>query len=765
MSSKVILTGAYLLVALIASVLLALFTYLQPGDVQVPSIDTSWAFGLNYAFKHQLVMGKDIYFTFGPLGFLEHTAPISLVMLDASSNFWFTCSIISYFLILVLCRETARTRWHLVLHWALALILIFFANDHIQRMLVIAYTCVFLHWRTSNILYLLAMSMTTVLGFMIKFSYGAALFALYIPYLLFVFLRDKQWRHLLFGALTLPVFYLLIWYYLYHETTGAIEYLKGGLEFSQGSISAMALNPPNHWLAITGFYLAFCCGVFITAHDYRKAWILMPFCFLGPLFIWSKYSFGREESWHLTYLISYVFYLGLIWLIAIEALSRKIACMVTIFLCFFCYKFMALTATQNTLFLPRLVYFAPETFPYRWKKDRVELIKLIRAESSKVLAPVLLDQELLDVIDKGTVDIYPWETVIAEANKLKWVPRPIFQSYISYTPFLDQKNLDFYNSEKAPDFIIWHYHSFQDIDNRYVFSSDPLTLQGILQHYHPVLCKGFFCVWRHEQKNQLSIHVSAAVTETAWNTWIPVPPSTGADVIRAHIQAKRTLRGRLNMAIWKEGGIEVDYRLKNGAIKTHTAVLDNAISGLWVSPYLADGITNHHLEVTHKAQFEDILRSQPAEGYIENAEPVAQGLHVAGWGFVPTKTSQTQRMRLLFTNDDHAYIVTLQNHIRNGMSEHFGTVGVVDLNTCGIDETIDTHQMVTGKYRLTLIIDNEGETRVLEQKPPVEIEITNPTGLADNVEAIRLRTTRPWAFQPTFQLHWSDMTFVDGKPW
>jgi len=766
----------YKFAALIASVLLALFTYLQPGIVLAPGIDSSWAYGLNYAYQHQLTMGKDIYFTFGPLGFLAHTVPLTSSLLAISSNFWFACSIISNFFLLLLCRDAAPTKWHVVLNIGLAILLIVYSSDHIQRLLMIVYVGVFLHWRTRHLFYLLLMSVATVICLMIKFSYGTVALALYIPYLLTMLppalttrdLHNKKIYHVLLGLAALPVVYLCLWFYIYHSLAGTLGYIKGGLEFSQGSISAMASNPDNNWLAIAVFFAAFGCGIVILQHsqkpELRSNWLNLPLCFLGPLFIWSKYAFGREDSGHLAYLMSFVFYLGIVWLISIEALVHKLACALMIVLCFFSWKAMHSEMGDHAEFNPHPEFFPPSTFSYRFTREG--LLDIIQNTSAQAMAPLLLDKSIRDTIGNRTVDIYPWETLISDINQLNWTPRPIYQSYITYTPFLDQKNLEFYNGANAPEFIVWHYHSYQDIDNRYPFSTDPLTLQAILTHYKLELCKGSFCLWRHSAQNQLLENVSPSTVEAAWNTWIDLPTNTNASIIRAHINTQRTLLGKLNMALWKEGGIEIDYRLKNNDIKTHTLVLDNAPSGIWASPYIADRITTSKTEPVEQGKVKQLLAAKPAEGYIEKAELTSQGIHVAGWGLLPFKNTASQQLRLLLANEAHAYIINTQNRPRPGLTEHFGKTGIVDLDSCGIDEIIDTRDIAPGKYQLHFVVTNEGETRIHTQTPAIifDIQKINPENL-HNVAAIRLRTTRPWAFSSTFTTRWSTLTFSESSPW
>jgi len=751
-------------IILIVSVLLALFTYLQPGSLLIPGLDPSWGYGLNYTFQNHLIMGKDIYFTFGPLGFLEHTAPLTLSILDISSNFWFVCSIISYFLIFKLCKASALDNWRLLVNIVLAFVLIIYASDHIQRLLIIAYVCAFLHWRTQKIIYLWVILATAIICLMIKFSYGATVLALYFPYLIAISLRDKQPVNALIGIVLLPILYCLGWYYLYHSLTGSIGYLKGGLEFSQGSISAMASDQNNNWPAIGAFYVAFIYGTLIVGRSYKQGWIVMPLCFLGPLFIWSKYAFGREDSGHLAYLMSFVFYIGILWMIAVERLLHKITCLLVIVICFFSWKQISLTAWGSIEFQPRPTFFSPSTFKYRWSRE--EVMEIMNRESDAALSTLQLDSEILEKIGTHSVDVYPWETLITKANNLNWTPRPIYQSYITYTPFLDRKNQEFYESAKAPEFIIWHYHSYQDIDNRYSFSSDPLTLQAILQHYRMDQCKGGFCLWRHMQQDQLQVTPLPSTKDASWNNWIDLPTSSPADVIRAHLNVHRSLLGKLNIALWKEGGIEIDYRLKNGDIKTHTLLIDNASSGLWASPYMTDQISEKNPEPISQQQLKTLMTARQAEAYIEKAESVVGGLHIVGWGFLPFQASQTQESSLLLYNDQQAYSLKIQNRARGGITNAFKQTGIVDLDTCGIDELINSRTMIPGQYRVGIAIKNAGESAVHIQNPPVmlDVEARNPEN-AHNVEAIRIRTSRPWAFTDTITISWSELTFTVNPFW
>ncbi len=749
-----------------ASVLLAMLTFRQPGAPLSPGLDSSWAYGLNYAYQQGLVMGQDILFTFGPLGFLEHTRALTTGMLQLSGWFWFVVTAITAGMLLQLARASAISRWHLAANLLVAIALFIYLDTNIDRLLVIVYAGVFLHWQTRHaaVLYLLALA--SVLALLIKFSYGAVALSLFLPYLAALALRDRRWQAAMAGLVALPLFCTAIWLGIYGSLDGLAGYFHGGLEFSRGSTTAMALNPENHWPGIIFFWSAFVFGLWLIGRDYRRDWVWMPLCFLGPLFIWNKYAFGREDDAHLAFLMIFVFQLGLICTIAATSWEHKLSCLLAIVLSYVTWQDMHTPAIGKPQFQPTVAVDSGKW--WHWPQDHEGLAQLMADASERELAPLLIPGTLRDTIGNATVDIYPWETLIAAANQLNWTPRPVYQAYITYTPFLDRQNADFLASDKAPSFIVWHYHSFADIDDRYPFSSDPLTLTAILRHYRLQGCEGKFCLWQRAEREQLAVVDNSARDSTRWEQWIPVPDLAG-DVLRLHVDSQRTLAGKLNLALWKEGGIEIDYRLRDGKVKTHTLILDNATSGIWVTPYLDSLVTPNKPQPLAVADVQALLALPPAKGFIEDSELTAEGLRIWGWGIVPFMPSATQRLGLLLYNDSHAYLVPVENRPRPGITDFFTGQGAfadrtaVDLDSCGFNEKFNHRDLVPGEYRVRFVVEN-GDQRAVSEEQNKTVAVTHDSN-PHNVEAVRLRTIRPWAFNDTLDIRWSSLEFAGEHPW
>ncbi|HRF86977.1 MAG TPA: hypothetical protein PK244_00090 [Pseudomonadales bacterium] len=681
-------------------------------------------------------------------------------MLEVSFAYWLLFSFVMCAVLLELARVASISRWLIIPNFAIAITICFFVEAFAQRQLVTVYALLLIHLLNPNGKWIALLTINCILLLLIKFSYGVLSLALALPYLSFLFLFSQKKNQALMGFAVLISSYLIGWFLLYHSLDGAINYIRGGLAFSQGSTTAMALNPTNNYVACISVFLCFLLSIVLFAYQQSKHYWIIGLCFLCALFIWLKYAFGREDTAHLGYLMRYAVHLFPLLAIATKCLWRKAAILVLLPLCFYHWQ-----AMQTPEMGPPDYQLSAQTGSSFYRpsiQDIGNLAKVFNQISTKKLASLQLPQTLRSKIGNDTVDIYPWETLIAAANQLNWKPRPVYQSYITYTPFLDRANQAFFASNSAPKFLIWHYHSFADIDARYPLSSDPLTLQAILQHYRLLSCEGSFCLWQRSEKNLLNTVTTTSVTTSLWNSWIPLPLSNkSVDIWRLHVSSTRTWLGKLNLLLWKEGGISIDYRLHNGDIQTKDVVLDNAPSGLWISPYLDSLNPSIRPETITTEQLQQWQEPATAEGYVEKAEATADGrIHIVGWGLIPFANTSTQRITLFIYNAQHAYKILAPNRPRPGISDYFGHK---DLDNCGFDINFLSGDIAPGTYQVSFGIENNG-SHAFSKQVPVSLEIPSKI-TTHNVEAIRLRTTRPWAFTDTVDTYWSGLQFTEQQPW
>jgi len=86
-------------------------------------------------------------------------------------------------------------------------------------------------------------------------------------------------------------------------------------------------------------------------------------------------------------------------------------------------------------------------------------------------------------VGKSTIDVYPWNTHLLVENRFNYHPRPVFQSYTAYTPYLENLNFEFINSDSAPQFVAYE---FESIDGRYPLFDEPKLNLVLTRNYNLV---------------------------------------------------------------------------------------------------------------------------------------------------------------------------------------------------------------------------------------------------------------------------------------
>lgn len=107
--------------------------------------------------------------------------------------------------------------------------------------------------------------------------------------------------------------------------------------------------------------------------------------------------------------------------------------------------------------------------------------EVIAMNRRKKLKDIRADSENYMISPGSRADIIPWEITGLLANQLVYKPRPIPQSYSTYTDSLQKINKDFFGSSpNRPDFVIIEA---KDIDGRLPVGLDSAALAAIKENY------------------------------------------------------------------------------------------------------------------------------------------------------------------------------------------------------------------------------------------------------------------------------------------
>jgi len=567
------------------SLLVFIATYSYTGVAIQPGLDPSYKFAFNYFFEHSIQIGREILFSFGPFGFLLWPQSIgnNLVISYLVIGFFKFAFIFLALYLNSIAKPTINTFSFFTILF-LTFVVALQIDVHNLLILVTALLLI-LHKNKGNMLFLIFSSMVVGFALTVKASSGILSILILFSYLMIGYISHKKISAPLISFLALCATFLLIWFLLYQNLSGIIDYLTATLELSSGNSSAMTINPQNNWWIFIFFLFSFFSVPFIQKD---KNIFFLYFMMTLLTIVFFKYAFARADSAHVVHFLIYLFQFLYLILIVSKDIQKK-----DIFLLFIVFFVFILFIIGSSHKSSLKGFFKPISTNLSNKPiTTLEMhTQNLKKRSKDLLSVKKLDHEAMEIIQDNTIDIYPWETSYIAANNLNWKPRPVFQSYITYTPYLDMKNANFYNSVKSPSLILWEKKHWggevESIDGRYLLNDEPLTLFQILNHYRPVYENPSFLLMRRADYELLSQPTIVLQGGYQWNTWLNVPNNRASTnhILRAKTNIKRTSSQKLKKLLYKEFEVYITYKFENGEEKKYRIVVDNAKNGLWINPF------------------------------------------------------------------------------------------------------------------------------------------------------------------------------------
>ena len=98
-------------------------------------------------------------------------------------------------------------------------------------------------------------------------------------------------------------------------------------------------------------------------------------------------------------------------------------------------------------------------------------------------------------VGRSTIDVLGFEQGVAIFNSFNYQPRPVFQGYSAYTPYLSRLNYDYYASDRAPEYVLF---KLQTVDYRLATMDDPHVLRLLVQRYTYLFTEQGFTLWKRK---------------------------------------------------------------------------------------------------------------------------------------------------------------------------------------------------------------------------------------------------------------------------
>jgi hypothetical protein len=502
---------------------------LAPWRFTLPEVglESSWDQVVAYGAREGWQWGRDIVFTFGPLGFLTpNPYDADLLRLGLVVHGWFTLALviavvrlvsraslgaaIGLYGLIMFPAAMIRGRVYTVLG-LLAALLYFRRPDRahpVLSLVLVAAAGVFALVDTSS----------TVVGVAIALALDASRVA------------DRRWPPF---SLVFAAAFSLAYFGIGQGAADLPAFLRSTFEIVSGYTDAMSIDGSRGELALflttSLLGLAIVLGVESQAlRDPRRR--LDALLLIGTIaiywFVSFKHGFVRHDlhsakAW-LALGIASAGYSALRWNQSrpivlggsLAALSLATSCLAVLILGGQ-YSFASCTGYADRILIRNptrallegvLAVRDPDRWATSWQEQRRAALAKIRLEQPLPSLP-------------GTVDVIPSIQSAVLAHGLRYRPRPVFQDYAAYTPWLVKLNRAYYRSERAAQYVLIRPDT---IDGRYPLLDEGITVKELLTRYDPLRLEGDLLLLGRRTQPSKSTMIDEQKESASLGEWVPI---------------------------------------------------------------------------------------------------------------------------------------------------------------------------------------------------------------------------------------------------
>ena len=557
--------------ALIASVTLfyalMLLSAWQPQFFSIETLrdglDSGWAFALHAFHSRGLQHGRDVVFTYGPLGFLEPRVyhPDTFVALLSRSAafalvFWF--ALWSYGR-RIIPNVFARGVWVVILT-SLAGITVR-AVDHtpdffLCALLLLIHFSPSLRMQAGGAWWLLIASLA--LAGCIKFSYLASGAAT----VLFISIDELTRKRAPTAILSFAALYACFYVAAGERLTSLVPYLAASSDLASGYSAAMNYDGPA--AGVVGFVVAaaalLCTAVPRLPADRRQQY-LFALGLIAVVWVLFKQGYVRHDPLHAINAVVELLMIVVLCLPMVLEARHKAGPLMLWSMAF--VPAVALTwvvssglsgagplrqasvtmrtFTRHTRASLRLAYAGTEPLQRQYEASINNLAQRFPLPSQT-----------------GTLDVYPWDVWLPLIHDVPYRPRPVFQSYAAFTPKLSEMNARHLRSARTQTLLL----QVKTIDGRLPTIDDALSWPFILNNYAIRSIDGpQIMLTRRPDLHSPATRVLQRLVVTSGKPFV-LPKHDGLTTLAVHVRP--SLLGRLWSTAYRPSIIELDLWTRTG---------------------------------------------------------------------------------------------------------------------------------------------------------------------------------------------------------
>ena len=569
--------------------ILAYLAFLFPAPYGVADCgpDPSWQYALNAAHLAPLTFGKDILFTYGPMGYL-------LVPLPMGNNLFqglLFRLIVHALWAIVLAREmVAGASWRQILlfgaaYWAAMLFRQNGAVEADYRTLDLVLLCALGVHQAAGPVRLKAVIVGVFAAILLfaKFSTGLAAMGAAGVLVLSCLLDRRPSRRLVGGIVLAAIAGTVAAVYaaFFRDPAALGRWLRGSLEIARGYGTCMSLPGPAHEVVLAAFCLIATAVTlaFVLRGNARSVGFALIVAI--PLFMLFKNGFVRQDR-HVM-----IFFSSLLALCAV------------LLLLFRTRRDTAALLLLYSLVLPATVYVAtrqgivPDWPTWNARGALSNLHRVVHFDAyqdslarygAARLARDRLPADFVAWVGRRTVDVVPWELSMIGANGFLWRPSPILQQYQPSTPLLDGWCADHYASPAAADTLL---AMFDRMDGRHPLLDTPAVWRAILANYSfdRMLPSSRVLVMRRGDVPRRLAPQRLREQTISTTDWVDVPDSSR--MLSASFSLRQRWYARIALLLFRLPPVGVHLLYEDG-IRTYRLAPDVTSDGLLMNYLPAD---------------------------------------------------------------------------------------------------------------------------------------------------------------------------------
>ena len=533
-----------------AALALGLFTFPVLPLVPAPGLDASWQAGLALAQEQGLHYGRDIVFTYGPLGFLT-ASPLFVV--------WSGIVAVAFALLLqvVLCRTLLHVLRDLpvlgaiVVTYVIAMVVPPGTQAEVGLAIVLALTLSILADNEQRAPRWLPVAGGIAAAVLVLIKSDTGVLALVLIGIAVGVSSPRRLRKLTELSGSFAVAFLALWLVTGNRLGDIVPWLRLSGQFVAGYTGGMALDDPSrhHEVVQAGLLLLVTAALIwrVAAGAPRARQVALTLVWAISAFAMLKEGFVRHDG-H-----SAIFFFAAA--VAGAALARgeivRVAgAGVAVVASIWALAAFGIQASALFQYTDRL---DGTTSELKFLVDGTERSATLAKTRTMMQNNFHLPPGVLRDLRSHTVDVQPSETTAVWTLGLHWRPEPVFQSYAALTPELDRLNADFLASPRAPERVLRVY-PLLSVDGRNPVFDAPTAFLSLVCNYRETYANGAVELLAHATNRCGTPRPLGSVVVQAGQV-VHVPRAGSHELVYARIGIPQPLVDRLRELLWKPAHI------------------------------------------------------------------------------------------------------------------------------------------------------------------------------------------------------------------